>query len=487
MLRTRTYNRVLSDLEPHEVWNIFEDISRVPRLSQKEEKIRDWVKNWADYNSISWKEDGVGNLLLSKQASAGYGHLPGIILQAHMDMVGQKEPDSSHNFENDPISLEIVNNEYIIAKGTTLGADNGIGMAIALATLTDPSLLHGPLEVLLTVDEESGLTGAFSLVPGFFSSKFLINLDSEAEGSITVSSAGGGSTLLNLPVTQITVSSLTGFNLTVNGLTGGHSGVDINKNRLNAIKVLNEGLINISSKATLNISTINGGALFNAIPSDAYCTFLVNESTMALNAYQAWQQTIDTYYNYESNLEIDLQEVIIDTVINSSDNVLSLLKEIPHGPLNFSKSFPNLVETSNNLAIIQTVSDSIEIITLTRSTFDGELERVRNQIDNLGVSLGAIVTQNPSFPSWPPDLNSSFLQYVQTEYEQIYGKEVELVAVHGGLETAVFKQLDSELQMVSIGPNIQGAHTPQERVYIKSVDLIWRVVRSILTNLNSIS
>jgi dipeptidase D len=469
MLNTRTYNRVLSDLEPHEVWNIFEDISRVPRLSQKEEKIRDWVKNWADYNSISWKEDGAGNLLLSKQAATGYEYNPGIILQAHMDMVGQKEAGSSHDFENDPISLEIVNNEYIAAKGTTLGADNGIGMAIALATLTDSSLLHGPIEVLLTVDEESGLTGAFFLVPGFFSSKLLINLDSEAEGTITVSSAGGGSTVLNLPVTRITGSSLIGFNLTVNGLIGGHSGVDINKNRLNAMKVLNEGLINISSKATLNISTINGGTLFNAIPRNAFCTFLVNDTNIALNAYQAWKQTIDTYYTLEPNLEIDLQEVNIDTVINSSDKVLSLLKGIPHGPLNYSKDFPNFVETSNNLAIIQTTSDSIEIVTLSRSAFDGELEQVRNEIEDLGKSLGVIITQNPPFPSWPPELNSSFLLYVQNEYEHVYGNEAELVAVHGGLETAVFKKLDPELQMVSIGPNIQGVHTPQERVDIRSV------------------
>jgi len=482
----RTYNRVLTDLEPHEVWKIFEDISRVPRLSQKEEKIRDWVKNWAEYNSISWKEDAAGNLLLSKRASSGYEHCSGIILQAHMDMVGQKEPGIAHDFENDPISLEIVNNEYVTAKGTTLGADNGVGMAITLATLTDSSLLHGQIEVLLTVDEETGLTGAFSLIPEFFSSKLLLNLDSEAEGTITVSSAGGGSTVLNLPVTRKIGSSLIGFNLSVIGLTGGHSGVDIDKNRLNAIKVLNEGLINISSKTTLNISTINGGTVFNAIPRNAFCTFLVNDTTSALNAYQAWQQTIDTYYTLEPNLEIDLQEVNIDTVINSSNRVLSLLKGIPHGTLNHSKDFLGLVETSNNLAIIQTTSDSIEIITLSRSAFDGELERVRNEIEKLGRSLGAIITQNPPFPSWPPDLNSSFLQYVQNKYEHVYGHEVELVAVHGGLETAVFKRLDPELQMVSIGPNIQGAHTPQERIYIDSVDLIWRVVRSILINLNSL-
>ncbi|MHA2294086.1 MAG: beta-Ala-His dipeptidase [Candidatus Hodarchaeales archaeon] len=479
---------VLENLDPAEVWELFEEISHVPRESQKEEKIRTWIQNWANKHSISWKEDTAGNLLLSQQASVGFENYPGIILQAHLDMVALKSPESSHDFENDPIPLQVVNNEYVTADGTTLGADNGIGIAIALATLVNSTFHHGPIEVLLTVDEEKGLSGAFSIEPGFFSHILLLNLDSEEKGAITISSAGGGATTIALPISWEQRSVQGGLKLTVSGLTGGHSGVDIDKPRLNAIKILSEGLTNLSTQVDLDISSLNGGTVSNAIPTDASCEFSVNDSITAQNAFQNWKITLTSYQAIESQMNVELTNITLYKSANTlqTNSILSLLQGIPHGPLNFSKEVSNLVETSNNLAIVKTTSQGIECETLTRSSIGAELERVRSDIEEFSKNIGAQVTQHPTFPAWPADVNSSFLQLVHQIYEQEYQQEVELKAVHAGLETGVFKGIDSELQLVSIGPDIRDVHTTQERIYIQSVALIWRVVRAILTNLDQL-
>ncbi|MFW9903741.1 MAG: beta-Ala-His dipeptidase [Candidatus Thorarchaeota archaeon] len=478
--------KILKGLEPQIVWELFEEISKIPRASKKEEKIREWVKNLADKQQISWQEDSVGNILLSVKASKGYEDYPGIILQGHLDMVAQKDPESTHDFDKDPIPIKI-ENDYVTAEGTTLGADNGIGVAIALAAIKDPNVLHGPINVLLTVDEETGLTGAFQLDKRFLNYKLLLNLDSEDQGKITVSSAGGGDTKFKILIGREGKASLTGFTLTVGGLMGGHSGVDIHRPRFNAIKILTEGLINIRQKVNeFHICSINGGSAHNTIPRDAYCEFLVDNPKGVQEIFIEWNRQIKSYEKNEPKLNVNLQKTTLNTFISSTNTIITLLYEIPHGALSYSKEIPNLVETSNNLALIKTTPYSIEIITSTRSSYDKELNRIRNELKDLGERVGAEVIQGPSYPGWQPELESPFLSLVRQEYTREYGMDVELKAVHGGLETGLFKGIDPELQIVSIGAKIKDAHSPQERVYIESVDVIWRTVKAVLSNINQI-
>ncbi|UCE12185.1 MAG: aminoacyl-histidine dipeptidase [Candidatus Heimdallarchaeota archaeon] len=477
---------MLEGLEPQIVWDLFEKISQIPRESKKEEKIRAWIKTWAEKHKIAYNEDNVGNLLLSRSTLKGCDHFPGVILQAHMDMVGQKLPESSHDFDHDPITLKVVEN-YVTADGTTLGADNGIGLAMCLAVLVDPDFRHGPLDVLLTVDEETGFTGAFALQPNFFNHNLLLNLDSEDVGTITVSSAGGGDTRFVVPVTWKENSSLVGFRLEVRGLTGGHSGIDIHKPRLNALKLLTEVLINIRQKVnSFHICSIVGGSAHNAIPRDAWCEFLVDNAESVRQIFREWDKQFETYRKDEPNLRVNLHEEKLSSYVTSTNAIITLLYEIPHGPLSFSQEIPDLVETSNNLALIKTSSNTIEIVASTRSSIDGELNRVRDELRELAERVNAEVIQGSTYPGWKPALNSPFLKLVKQEYEREYGREVKLKAIHAGLETGVFKGINPVLQLVSIGPDIKDVHSPQERVYIESVGLIWRVVTAVLSRLDQI-
>ena len=279
-----------------------------------------------------------------------------------------------------------------------------------------------------------------------------------------------------------------GFKLIVGGLTGGHSGVDINKSRLNAIKVLVEGLINFRQKIDYNfhICTIAGGSAHNAIPRNAYCEFLVDNAEAIKQIFKEWNRQIESYRKNEGNIKVDLQEVFIDTCVSSTNAIITLLYEIPHGPLALSKDILDLVETSNNLALVKTTSNKLEIVVSTRSSIDEELNRVRGELKELGERVDAEVIQEPTYPGWQPELNSPFLRLVKQEYDRDYDKEVKLKAIHAGLETGLFKGIIPELQLVSIGPEIKDAHSPQERVYIESVDLIWRIVKAVLSKLDQI-
>ncbi len=482
------HQSALDGLEPKIIWDLFDQISKIPRRSKHEGKIRSWVKTWANENQIDFKEDSIGNLLLRAEPSVGCEDFPGVILQGHLDMVAQKETSSTHDFDTDPIPVQI-EKDYVTANGTTLGADNGIGVAMALASLIDPTLQHGPLEVLLTVDEETGLTGAFGLERGFFSHNFLFNLDSEDEGEITISSAGGGDTKITLPLTRKTFDGYTGFNIYLKGLIGGHSGVDIHLPRENAIKLLVEGLDILSKDIKLIFSYISGGTAHNAIPRDASAEILIPNAEVAsfqMN-YENWKEKLEKYMSQEPSLKVLLTETQVHEGIKNSLEVLRLLKNLPHGVVSYSKSIPDLVETSNNLAVVTTASDTMEIKISTRSSINSELDRVRKEIQDITKGTKASVDQGPAYPGWEPDLESPFLHLVQQVYEKEYGKKVELKAIHAGLETGLFKGIDPELHCVSIGPEIKDSHSPSERVYISSVEMIWRVVKSVLTEINSLS
>lgn len=483
----------LSNLEPSLVWNLFEEISRIPRPSKKEEKIRNWVKNWCELNGIKWKEDSVGNLLLSVAAIKSCERYPGVILQAHLDMVTQKTPESTHNFDVDPIDLILDReNGFVTAKDTTLGADNGIGIAICLAAIVDPMLKHGPIEVLLTIDEETGLTGAFALKKGFFSHKYLLNLDSEDEGEITISSAGGGDSKLILPITRIEDKNpALSYLIEVSGLSGGHSGIDIDKPRMNAIKLLNKALMTIAHNGIdIRITVISGGSAHNAIPRDAQASFLISsdEQKPLEILWKEFQNIISSYTQQEPNLKVSLTQTEEKfTYIKESNILMEIINSIPHGPISMSKNIPDLVETSNNLAIIESSQQSVIIQTSTRSSVDSELRKVRKTIKDIGFTYLVKVEQGDSYPGWEPQLNSPFLNLVHQEYEKLYGKKVKLKAIHAGLECGLFKGLDPELNIVSLGPEIKDGHSPNERVYISSVALIWEVVRSTLTKMQHLN
>jgi dipeptidase D len=483
-------NRVLSGLQPEIVWNIFEDITRIPRPSKKEEKIREWVKQWAEEQRIRYKEDNIGNLLLFKPAVPGREHLPTLVLQGHVDMVCQKIPESPVDFDTDPIPV-MVDGDYVTADGTTLGADNGIGVAIGLATLV-AGLEHGSLEVLLTVDEETGLTGAFQLESDFFTGKLLLNIDGEDVGTIVASSAGGGDNRIELPVTfEELPASMQGFQLSVKGLIGGHSGVDIHLPRLNAIKVLAKGLKALFSVGNFHLASIDGGNLRNAIPRDSSGKFAVSTGNVAemKTFFENWKrEVLDDHLTNEPGLEITLAETELSRVLTNKHarQVMDLLVELPHGHVAFSKDFPEMVETSNNLAIVKTTGKELDVFVSSRSAIDDELSKQRQAIKTTGEKHGASVNLLPSYPGWAPDINSPFLIHVKNEYEKVLGKEVVLKGVHGGLECGLFTQLDEDLQIVAIGPDMKDVHSPNERISIESVERIWEVVKVIVQNLDKI-
>ncbi|MFX1534603.1 MAG: beta-Ala-His dipeptidase [Promethearchaeota archaeon] len=482
----------LSRLSPSLVWQIFEAITKIPRCSKKEEKIRAWIKKWAENNNIFFKEDEAGNILLRQEASPGFETRPTLVLQGHMDMVCQKAKDFQFNFDTDPINAFVdESGEFVTAESTTLGADNGIGVSMCLASLINPELKHGPLEVLLTVDEETGLTGAFNLKPGFFTGKYLLNLDSEDLGVITVSSAGGGDTEITLDCQTEDITDLQGFELTIKGLNGGHSGTDIHLGRLNAIKALGDGFSKIND-SNVQIKAIVGGKAHNAIPLDASSKFFVpsDKKEVVHQILTDWKENITKEVSEkEPGIIIELSTIPSEKTVfsrQSTATILDLILQLPHGPAAYSKEIPDLVETSTNLATIKSESSHVKINLSTRSAKNKELTKARNEIKDIAEKLGASVAQENSYPGWSSDLNAPFLNLVKQKYEKVLGKEIQLKAIHAGLECGLFTALDPELQIVAMGPDIKDGHSTKERVYIESVALIWDIVKDVIESLEEL-
>jgi dipeptidase D len=478
---------VLQDLEPHSVWTIFEEITSVPRPSKKEQKIRQWITQWAQKNNLTYKEDNVGNILLWKEGTDVSN--PTLILQAHMDMVCQKDPHVEIDFETDPIPVKIAD-DYVTAEGTSLGADNGIGMAYALAALTDSHLQHGPLEVLLTVDEETGLNGAFNIATGFFTGKYLLNLDWEKIGEIIVSSAGGGNITYSIPYEHADITGYCGIYMAVEGLQGGHSGLDIHLPRLNAIKVLIEGIAHIKKDTNLLITSIQGGTASNSIPREGECIFMVSqtEKNNVLSSLNTWKnETIARERDAEPDINIIISETEEPSCLSpeKSDALYALLSEIPHGPLSYNEDIEGLVQTSNNLGVVTTPEDTIEVTMHSRSSVRKELEDLRNQLHTLGTAHGAQVIMGNTYPGWKSNPQTPFLSYIKNIYKSVY-PSVTITGVHAGLECGVLSGLDPQLQLASLGPEIENAHTPRERVNIESVEIMWNVIKEIIQNMRSL-
>lgn len=473
----------LGSLEPMAVWSIFEEITRIPRCSGKEQNVQCWLKKWAEENHVKFKKDEVGNVLLIREASSGCGCYLGLVLQTHQDMVCEKDEGSSHNFDTDPIPVK-VEKDIVRADRTSLGADNGIGMAISMALLIDPTLKrHGRVEALMTVEEETGLKGAMKMKQGFFTSKNMINLDSEEEGVIIIGSAGGGGTQYTVSVSQEPMEGWSGMRVKVDGLLGGHSGVDIHLPRANANKLLGDFLYALIKETPLRISNIEGGTRGNAIPRSATCVFAVpkKNASMAKAVIDKWSKKAKRDFPVEESMIFSLTDAQVEKAISEEKtaSIVGILKEVKQGPFSWSKNIKGLVETSNNLGIVKTEEGAIKISVSSRSSEAEDMAKDRKILNEIAVKYGAIVVQPPGGTGWKADVTSPWLHFVASIYEQVLSKKPVVTAIHAGLECAQFINLEPGLRVVSIGSTIKNPHSPQEIVYIDSVKMVYSVVKAV--------
>ena len=476
------------ELKPASVFHYFEEICQVPRPSKKEEKIIAYLENFAQTQGLEWKKDEAGNILIKKPATAGKENLKTVILQSHIDMVCEKNSDSTHDFMNDPIQTYI-DGEWLKAKGTTLGADNGIGMAAQLAVLAANDIEHGPIECLFTVDEETGLTGAFALKEGFMDGDILINLDSEDEGELFIGCAGGANTTAEFAYEEIDApQDYFFFNVAIKGLTGGHSGDDISKNRANANKLLNRFLSQLAAKYDLYLCEIDGGNLHNAIPREARALCAVpmkhkEDVRIDMNIYTA--EIENEFSVTEPNLRTELGSESPCAKAIDRDTVARLLKSVyavHHGVYAWSQDMPGLVETSSNLASIKMVDGKIKIVTSQRSSILSSRKDMSEVVRSAFLLGGAKVTTGDGYPGWKPNPASPILKVAIESYKRLFGVEPKVKAIHAGLECGLFLEKYPHLDMFSTGPTLRGVHSPDERMHIPAVEKFWKHLLDVLVN-----
>jgi dipeptidase D len=481
-------SKVLSNLEPQALWNIFEDICQIPHPSKKEEKIIEFAKNFGESLGLETIVDHVGNVIIRKPATPGMENRAGIILQGHLDMVPQKNNDTVHDFEKDPIT-PIVDGDWVKAKGTTLGADNGIGAAAAMAVLQDKNLKHGPIEVLLTIDEETGMTGAFELKPGLLKGQILVNLDSEDEGELYIGCAGGIDTLATFNYqNQDVAADSVAYKLEVKGLKGGHSGLDIHLGRGNANKILNRILWEASRELGLELASIDGGSLRNAIPREAMAIVTVpgNNSDefekLVSDLESAMQKELG---EADPSLKVLLSKTQLPKfVIESSvsKKLFDALYACPNGAMRMISDMPEVVETSTNMAIVKSLDGKVEVACLSRSSVDSAKDDLANMLRSVFELAAANVETSGSYPGWKPNLNSPILKAMKDVYEKNYGKVPAQKVIHAGLECGILAGAYPSLDMISFGPTIRNPHSPDEKVNIKTVKLFWDYLVATLEN-----
>ena len=477
----------MKTLEPTIVWNHFYEITQIPRPSKKEDKVRTYLDEFGKKHNLTTVTDKAGNVLITKPATPGYENEKTIILQAHMDMVCEKNSDVEHNFDTDPIQV-IVDNGWVKAKGTTLGADNGIGMALMLAVLSSDNLKHPALECLFTTDEETGLTGAFALDNNLLKGDILINLDSEDDGEIFVGCAGGIDTTATLKVkTKDTPRHFFAFSVTVKGLMGGHSGDDIDKRRGNANKMLNRILWNMHKELDLHLVKIDGGNLRNAIPREASavaCVPFVHKEKVRVIFNEVAAELEDENAAIETNMRIELHsEEIPDRVMTrrSTSKILNALYACPHGIKAMSPDMAGLVETSTNLASVKMPDDKKLVITTSqRSSVESAKYDIAHQVESVLKLAGCSVTHGDGYPGWKPNLNSQILRVAEKSYEKLFAVQPKVKAIHAGLECGLFLKKYPHLDMISIGPTMRGVHSPDERLEIETVGRVWSWLTDIL-------
>ncbi|HCO66414.1 MAG TPA: cytosol nonspecific dipeptidase [Dysgonomonas sp.] len=480
----------IHDLEPKLVWKYFYELTQVPRPSKKEGKVIAYLLDFAKSHNIEVKKDDAGNILMTKPATKGKENLPTVILQGHVDMVAEKNNDTVFDFDNDPIQT-YVDGDWLKAKGTTLGADNGVGVAAALAILASDDIEHGKLECLFTVDEETGLTGAYALGKDFLTGDILINLDTEEEGELYIGCAGGKGTTAAFCYTEDeTPMNQYWFRLEVKGLNGGHSGSEIHKGLGNANKILNRFLWTLSRKMEIYVSEITGGNLHNAIAREASAVVGIpiadkEEVISLLNIFTA--QIKDELKVVDPNVVIDMETT--DEPVNvidkeTTNNLINALCACPHGVMAMSHEIPGLVEASTNLASVKMKEDNrIVVGTSQRSSTDSLKNYVADMVNAAFTLGGAKVEHSAGYPGWKPNPNSQILKVAKESFKRLFGKEPEIKAIHAGLECGLFLEKYPHLDMVSCGPTITDAHSPAEQVNIPSVGKWWALLLDILKNI----
>lgn len=478
---------VLQGLKPEAIWYYFEEICRIPRPSKKEEKMAAYLLAFAEQQGLKAKKDEAGNVFIEKPAVKGMEGAPVVVLQAHMDMVCEKNADTVHDFDRDPI-LPYVDGEWVKAKGTTLGADDGIGMAAQLALLASTDIRHGRLECLFTVDEETGLTGAFALKPGFFEGRILLNLDSEDEGELFIGCAGGIDTVIEMPVeTCKTIEHGFAVKVMVKGLQGGHSGDDINKGRGNAIKILNRFLWEMKAKQEIYVAGFEGGNLRNAIAREAVATVVIAEKQKEqlradFNLYLAEMEEV--WKITEPALKLELESVALPSQTLTADSTAKLLNALyacPHGVFAMSYRMPGMVETSTNLASVKFENERTVLITTSqRSDIGSEKMNIAQMVASVFQLAGAKVVHGEGYPGWTPNPDSAILKIAVESYKRLFGKEPIVRSIHAGLECGLFLEKYPDMDMISFGPTLRGVHSPDEKVNIATVEMWWRHLVDIL-------
>lgn len=480
----------IKDLKPKAVWNYFYEVTQIPRPSKKEGKIIAYLLDFAKKHNLEVKKDEAGNVLITKPATKGMENLPTVILQGHVDMVAEKNNDTVHDFENDPIET-VIDGDWVKAKGTTLGADNGVGMAAALAILASDDIQHSKLECLFTVDEETGLTGAYALGKDFLKGDILINLDTEEEGEVYIGCAGGKITTATFTYQpQEIPAKYFWFKAQVTGLNGGHSGSEIHKGLGNANKILNRYLWTLSRKYDLALASIDGGNLHNAIAREANAVagvpynkkedVIVELNTLAPQI-EAELKAVDP--NLKMTVEsTDTPSQIIDK--ETTYNLVNAIYACPHGVLGMSHEIPGLVETSTNLASIKMKEGNTIVITASqRSSTNSLKDDAGNMVNAVFTLAKAEVKHSAGYPGWRPNPDSKILGVAKEAYKNLFGKEAEIMAIHAGLECGLFLEKYPHLDMISCGPTIRNAHSPEEQVEIASVDKWWIFLLEILKNI----
>lgn len=478
------------DLKPSSVFHYFNEICQVPRPSKKEEKMIDYLKSFGEKHSLETLVDEAGNVLIKKKATAGMENRKCVVLQSHIDMVCEKNSDVEHNFLTDPIET-VIEGEWMKAKGTTLGADNGIGVATQLAILVDNSIEHGAIECLFTVDEETGLTGAFALKEGFMNGDILLNLDSEDEGEIFIGCAGGVDSVAEFTYKEVDVPE--GFffcKVLVKGLKGGHSGGDIHLQRGNANKILNRFLSIAMQKYDMYLCQIDGGNLRNAIAREASAIIAVPESKKhdiraELNIFAAEVQAENIVADPGLQLILESEnprEKAIDK--DTTKRLLQTLYACPHGVCTMSQDIEGLVETSTNLASVKMKPNNIiRIETSQRSSTNSCKQDIANMVRTVFGMGGAKVTFGDGYPGWKPNPNSEILEIATTSYKRLFGVDAQVKAIHAGLECGLFLDKYPSLDMISFGPTLRDVHSPDERMLIPTVDKFWKHLLDILASI----
>jgi dipeptidase D len=469
----------ISKLEPNVVWNHFYNLTRIPRPSKKEGKIIEFMKKFGEDLGLETIVDAVGNVIIRKPATPGMENRKGIILQGHLDMVPQKNSGTAHDFEKDPIDAYI-DGEWVKAKGTTLGSDNGMGVAAAMAVLESRDLPHGPIEALFTIDEETGMTGAENLKPGLLHGDILLNMDSEDEGELYIGCAGGIDTTVKFSYKEEPVPADTAaYKISLTGFKGGHSGLDIHLDKGNACLVMNNALLNACERYGIRLASIDAGSLRNAIPREAFAILVVNrknEKDFIAFIEENNRNIQSKYKDTEPEAKIRAEKtatppVVIDVM--TAHNFFHAVAECPNGVIAWDKNIPGVVQTSSNLAIIRSEKGTISIAILTRSAVDAERDAAAASIGKVFREAGAEATHHGAYPGWKPDVNSPILESMKNVYKRTFGKVPAVKVIHAGLECGILGAIYPRWDMISFGPTIRFPHSPDEKVNIATVGKFW--------------